>query len=667
MAASILALLQEAAHLHRQGRLSESERLYRMALARQSDNYDALYLLGMLTMQQGRLDEAAGLAAAAVKRKPGSPDALMLLGSIMLAQKHADRAIGYFDRAVVAQPGNAEAHYNRAVARAEAGQWPQALADYDQVVAANPRHAEGWFNRGNVLARLARHEQAVESYDRALALAPNAADSHNNRGNALAALGRHELALASFDRALTLQPKRLDTALNRAASLRALGRNEEALAACERVLAAKPDHVGALAARGNVLHAMARHSEALDCYDRALLLAPNDVEVINNRGISLLDMMRFEDALANAERALALASENAKAHFGRANALHALARYDEAAREFETAIALKPDFAEAKWNLSMSYLFLGRLAQGWELYEHRWSQQVVGETARRYAQPRWQGARVPGVLLAWAEQGLGDQILHGGLLAELMPYAERLVVEIEARLVPLFARSLPDTDVVAMGPKLHEGRIDAQVPFGSLPRWLRKGWDAFPQRDRGYLLPDAGRVRGLRERLASDGRKVIGLSWISKSPTIGSRKSAELKDFEPLLRLPGYRFIDLQYGDTAAERGELESALGLRVERLADIDNLHDIDGLAALVGACDAVLTVSNTTAHLAGAVGTPTWVMVPFGRGHLWYWFLNRPRSPWYPRVQVRRQGPGQSWVALIAQLAPEVAAAAAGHVAG
>ena len=119
-------------------------------------------------------------------------------------------------------------------------------------------------------------------------------------------------------------------------------------------------------------------------------------------------------------------------------------------------------------------------------------------------------------------------------------------------------------------------------------------------------------------------------------------------------------------GKVLAEAKRILAGTGMEVrgpplrERLDDIDNMNDIDGLAALIAACDAVLTVSSTTAHLAGAVGAPTWVMVPLGRGHLWYWFQDRPVSPWYPNLQVRRQEPGQTWSSLIAELAPEIAAA-------
>jgi hypothetical protein len=183
--------------------------------------------------------------------------------------------------------------------------------------------------------------------------------------------------------------------------------------------------------------------------------------------------------------------------------------------------------------------------------------------------------------------------------------------------------------------------------------------DAFARRDRGHLEADMARAQALRQRLASGGHKLIGLSWISRSKAIGLDKSAQLRDLEPVLRLPGCRFVDLQYGDTQAERQAVEREFGIRVERLPDIDTTNDIDGLAALMTACDAVVSVSNTNAHLAGAVGTPTWVMVPLGRAKIWYWFRDEPDSPWYPRVRVRRQTLGETWRQSFAVAASEVRA--------
>ena len=152
----------------------------------------------------------------------------------------------------------------------------------------------------------------------------------------------------------------------------------------------------------------------------------------------------------------------------------------------------------------------------------------------------------------------------------------------------------------------------------------------FPQREDGYLRADADRAAALRGRLAVNGEHVIGLSWQSHNPYAGRTQDRAAQDFIPLLSLPDCRFIDLQYGDTAEERREIEDKLGVKVERLEDIDNTKDIDGLAALITACDLVASVSNTNAHLAGALGTPAWVFVPFGHSKFWYWTKGKPRQP-------------------------------------
>ncbi len=166
----------------------------------------------------------------------------------------------------------------------------------------------------------------------------------------------------------------------------------------------------------------------------------------------------------------------------------------------------------------------------------------------------------------------------------------------------------------------------------------------------------------LRGRLKCSSEAVIGLSWISQNPTNAAFKTAKLADFESLLRLPRCRFVDLQYGDTSEERAAIEQKFGIRVERLPDVDNTLDIDGLAALISACDLVATVSNTTAHLAGALGRDTRVFVPQGHARLWYWFRDGETSPWYPRVHLHRQANAQRWSDLVATSVPDIAAAAA-----
>ena len=516
-----------------------------------------------------------------------------------------------------------------------------------------------------MLARLERHEEAVESYDRALALAPNVPGAHVNRGNALAALGRHEPALASFEQALRLTPDDVAVLSIRATTLKALGRHAEALASVDRALALSPHDVNALVARGNALLALERHAEALTAFDAALVHAPSDVAIVENRGLCLVALDRAEEALADAEHAVARDPGNAAALYIRGNALAALGRdqqaiadyekaivlrdgyadahhnlaftlqvqerYREAVGHFERAIVLQPQRDDIKWKCGLALLQLGHFVEGVRLHEHRLSGPTPFVQPRAYRAPRWDGSRVSGALLVWGEQGVGDQVLYAGMIPELVGRADKVVLEVEPRLVELFARSFPEVRSLPWGRSCtpvrsqHTSRsaacfgtcAPASTPFRAPAGIFGAGCEPGPGPARAL-----GRRRppGDRRLVASRNRKFErqrARAYVISPRCCGCCRTAGLSIFSMATRLRSGR------------RWAREP--GVPVERLGDVDNMNDLDGLAALIAACDAVLTVSNTTAHLAGAVGTPTWVMAAFGRGRLWYWFVDRAESPY------------------------------------
>jgi tetratricopeptide (TPR) repeat protein len=584
-----------------------------------------LYELARSHCEQGRIDEGIALLQQAIAADPQHARAHQLLGMALgRVGRHAE-ALAALDRAIEIGGTGATAvtHGSRGDALVALGRLDEALASFDRALSLAPNSAPDWCNRGAVLYDLGRYEDAIASYDRAVSLQPDFAEAHCNRGTALERLGRHADAVASYDDALAVQPDYVDALSNRATAFDQIdGRRQEALASANAALAIDAEHRGALITRGIILRKLGRSAEALASCDRALAMAPNDLDALIARADILIDLERFEQAIEALDR----------------------------------VIAINPDAVESKWNKSVLCLGLGRFIEGWELYEHRWAG-AKGLVPRDYFQPRWNGNRLDGTLLVWGEQGLGDEILHSSMIPDLTERTSSLVLEAEPRLVPLFRRSFPSVKVIGLAPALYGDRVDAQTPLGSLGKHFRASWDAFPRRERGYLVADSIRAQELRRRLAHDGRLVIGLSWISKAPIGGQSKSAKLRDFETLLRLPGCRFVDLQYGDTLAERDAIKREVGIEVIRVPDIDNTNDIDGLAALMSACDLVVTVSNTTAHLAGALGRPTWVMVPHGHARIWYWFMNQVNSPWYPRARVFRQRSGQSWRDVVAAVTTEI----------
>ena len=337
------------------------------------------------------------------------------------------------------------------------------------------------------------------------------------------------------------------------------------------------------------------------------------------------------------------------------SALESLGLYDEAMRSFERAIAINPKWEPALLGATILPLSLGNFSTGWVNFE-RYRNAGFITSGQNLPQPRWDGSPVRGTLLVWGDQGLGEQIIHASMVPELCERADQVVVQVDPKLVALFARSFPVAEVIPFGATPARA-VDVQEPLSSLGRFLRPSWESFPKRKQGYLSADSERTARLHRRLKSGGNFVVGLSWRSKNRRFGVAKSMVLRDFEPLLRAPGIRFVDLQYGDTRAERELIAREFGVEVLGLEEIDNTNDIDGLASLIDACDAVVTVSNTTAHLAGALGKPTIVLLRHGWGRLWHWFRNCEDSPWYPRVRVLSQGPTQPWGELVRLSLPEI----------
>jgi len=394
-------------------------------------------------------------------------------------------------------------------------------------------------------------------------------------------------------------------------------------------------------------------------FRRCLQLAPDDATAFNGLGTLHLDNDEPEASLAYFRQALALQPQLPEPRKNLALALARLDRDAEAEATFQDMRHRSPGFRQGLMDFGIFLLSREFYGSGWDLYESRWGSGVYAERDWGLGLPRWDFGALGGRhLLAWGEQGLGDQILHGTMLPDLAARCGgRLTVSVTDRLVPLFARSLAHLgcDVVAHGAVV---AADVQVPFGSLGRWLRRGPEDFPAGALAgrYLRADAGVTAGLRAayQAAAPGCRIMGLSWRSGNPQLGSAKSVALSQLAPLFALPGISWVSLQYGDAGAEIAA--SGLPLRVD--AGVDGLVDFDRQASQVAALDGVVSVSNTTVHLAAALGVGVDVLLPKGRGRLWYWPGSGRGSRWYGAARLWRQNTNGDWEGLVQDLCEDLA---------
>jgi len=293
-------LSEKAIALHRSGRLTEAEQLYRAVLAADSQDFPARHLLGVIHAQQGKNEDALREIDAALAIKPGDAEAHLNRANVLKVMGRSAEALAGYARALDLKPGWPQAENNRGTVLRDEGEYQDALAAYDRALAASPNYAEALNNRGIVLQDLKRPAEALECYDQALRRMPNFAAAFNNRGSALLELRRFADALSCFDQALALRPGDIEVINNRGNALQGLARYDEALAAYDQALALNPDHVSALNNRGSALQQLKRHEEALASFDKAG--SPQAFGGAAMAALSLCDWDRTEAIGAEMER-----------------------------------------------------------------------------------------------------------------------------------------------------------------------------------------------------------------------------------------------------------------------------------------------------------------------------------------------------------------------------
>jgi tetratricopeptide (TPR) repeat protein len=613
--------MQTGMELHQRGLLAEAERIYTEVLALDAVRIDALHLLAVL------------------KRSQGDPlEAIALLG-----------------RALRTAPTAVEVLSDRAGMLVDFGRYDEALQDCERLVVIKPDHAAGWINRATALQCLGRLDESLKSFDKAVMLKPDSIVAWTNRGNTLQQLGRLDDAVASYDKALAVDDGHATIWINRGVLLQQLDRHDEAVASFDKAMAldaANLQNAGLWNSRGTALHLAGRYDEAIGSYDRALGVNPDDPDAWSNRGNTLRALGRLDDALACHERALAFHPGHVNALSNRAGTLFDLGRFDEALAAYERALALAPDHADATANAGILRLLMGDFRRGWPQYEWRWRFTGMKPDPLRQAAPQWRGEAIAGkTILLYAEQGLGDTIQFLRYVPMVANTGARVVVGVQSALKEIARQVAPGATVLGTGEATPQ--FDLQCSLLSLPLAFATELDTVP-REVPYVHAPADRVADWQRRLPAGGAKRVGLVWAGNAAHKNDRnRSIDLARLAPLFDVADAAFLslqrDLRPGDAAILNAHANvTHLGCQ---------LADFVDTAAAVACLDVVITADTSMAHLAGAMGKPVWILLPFSPD--WRWLLNRADSPWYPTAKLFRQPSLGDWDSVVAQVRTELAA--------
>jgi tetratricopeptide (TPR) repeat protein len=534
----------------------------------------------------------------------------------------------------------------------------EALDLYNKVLPLQQDNAQLLYMAGTANLQIGQAEQGIALIERSLALNPNNPAAHNNVGRALQSLERADDALAHYDKALAIQPGYAEAHYNRGVALYTLKRTDEALASYGEALAIKPDFAEAHNDRGIALQESMRLEEALASYDQALAINPGHAGVHCNRGGALRELWRLDEALASYDKALAIKPDVAEAHNDRGVALRELMRLDEALVSFDQAIACQPDYAKAYLNKAYVLLLQGDFDKGWALLEWRFKR-----VNPRFPQPPWLGAeKLEGkTILLHAEEGLGDTVQFCRYAKQVHALGARVILEVQPRLIHLLQGLDGVTAVIGRGQPLPA--FDYHCPLLSLPFALRKSVASIPQ-PAPYLKADEAKTRYWRERIGGGTKLKVGLVWSAglrpdkpEWRIVNERRNIPLAVFCHALRAVNAEFFSLQVGEQA------EAELRLRQRDYWPGGNFHnfmdenrDFSDSAAIIANLDIVVSVDTSTAHVAAALGKPTWVLIRYDTD--WRWLTDRDDSPWYQSVKLYRQSEDGLWEPVLRRLAADLA---------
>lgn len=615
---------------------------------------------GLHHHQAGNLRAAEPFYRQVLQTEPEQPMALHLLGVIAQQIGHHETALDFFNRAVAAQPGYVEALIFQGVSLRELGRLNEAVVSFQKALAHAPHAFEAHINLGHAYKELQRLDLAAPHYQKAAKLCPQDVDIHTALGDALIELNRSEESIVAYRAATALAPNLARAHLNLGVALKRAGQADDAMAAYRRALEIEPDYPAALLNFGNALDRAGQVEDAITAYRRALETEPNHPIVLLNLGNTLKDQGRFKEAEPYYRQAIAACPDLIDAHVNLGVVYAEQGHFDEALACYTAALVIDPADPGARNNLSHLQLLWGDFAPGWDNYEKRLEIKTHQNTPL-FKGRRWAGEDLSGQRLAVSsEQGIGDEIMFASTFTDLPSAVREILIECDDRLLPLYQRSFPNFSFLGKSVRKAEPQFDPaadfQIPLGSLGKILRPNIDAFPRRER-YLRAGDEQTRLLRKRYLewSGGRPVIGISWHSKNSPLSVKKSTRLADWLPILSNPRYAFISLQYGNVDAEIEAFHAATGIQIFKDDGIDPLKDMDGFAAQIEALDAVISISNATVHLAGALGKPTLLML--SQLPDWRWQLEGAQSLWYSSLRLFRQTKLGDWQPVIQQVAREL----------
>ena len=582
-------------------------------------NTEQVFRNALKLHQENNLSSAEELYQSILKEYPNHALALTLLGTISIQRKKPKQAIEFFNKSIQSNPQEPLSFCNLGIAEYQLKRYESSLKNLNFAIKIKPDYAEALNAKGNTLRKLGQNNLAIESFNFAVQINPNLIDAYLNRGDLFIELNRFSEAQNDYKNASIVNPPNEIAIMKYADFLMECQDFNKALIEYKKLIIMNSNNINALLNCAVCSEKCKDIEVAIMYYDLILNIDENNIKALNNKGFIYQNHGNFKKAL----------------------------------NLYQKVLDVNPFYPLTLLNIGVINLTKNKFNEGWNLYDHRhWNKSKL-----QSYQPDLLEFNISNkAIFIWAEQGLGDQIIYASLLPDAFNTKNNFYVSLDPRLLPLFKRSFSSVNNVTFisgAEKLLDSKYDYQLPMGSLGKFFRNSIEDFSSQPTGYLKADEMKSNLLRQKIKKNKQNICGIAWMSKNKEFGEEKSLSLTQLLPILSLPNTIFVNLQYGETTKEIKNISDQHGIEIISIDEIDNFNDIDGLASLIEACDYIVTSSNVTAHIAGALNKKTYLLPPYAYGKIWYWGENDTHSLWYPSIEIYRNTNSKSWEKPIADL--------------
>ncbi len=496
-----------------------------------------------------------------------------------------------------------------------------------------------WNLLGVAANEIQKFDYAIMSYKKAISINPKYEHAYNNLGIVLRDQGEPYSAIKAYEKAILNNPYNALFYNNLGALFSELGKSNEAIEACNKALLLKPNYAEAYNNLGAILRDQGNFSEAIEACKKAIILKPNYAEAYNNLGAILRDQGNISEAIEACKKAILLKPNYAEAYNNLGAILRDQGNLSEAIEACKKAILLKPDYAEAYYSLSFTYNLKGDLQTGFKLYEWRLREKrFIARTPRKFLIWNREKSVLGKNFFVYEEQGLGDTIQFSRYLLLLKEKGAEITFRVKKKMHALL-KTLDD-GIILIDSDPDQNNIDFETPLMSLPYLFKTHLNTIPSTV-SYLYADHYKVKSWSERLTK-GTFKVGICWQGSKAKIDSGRSFPLTSFKDISRLPNIELISIHKGEGEKQIKDVSFDLTTLGNNFDSGENAFE--DTAAIMMNCDLIITSDTATAHLAGALGCPTWVALK--KVPDWRWMLEQNHSPWYPSIKLYRQKELGDW---------------------